>query len=268
MKSVPSRHIEKATERGARFRRRVVRERRGFQQAGQSRFRRALESQLGGLVERAVDGRASVAAALEAARQVSVPSDDLREEMERFYVEAGVRFGEIGLENLKGLARVQVTKQEDAFRRRAQEYLDEIGAEKVTQISETTRQDLVTILQTAVEDGVGIDEVKRRITDTLPQLTSTRATTIARTEIIPASNAAVDAGAREAGIPLDKEWITAVDGRERDAHRRADGTIVDMDDAFVVMGEKLKYPGDTSFGASAKNVINCRCAHAPIPKDR
>lgn len=259
---------DKASQRGQRFRQRVVRERRGLQAASQDRFVRALRSQFGELVRRAVDGQSHPTAALQSAREVPVPTDRIDEELERLYVEAGTRFGEIGLSHLKGVARVTVTKQEDAFRRRAQEYLDEIGAEKVSQISETTREDLVTILQQAVEDGVGIDRAQRRITDAIPQLTSRRATTIARTEIIPASNAAVDAGAREAGIPLDKEWITAIDGRERRAHRNADGQIVDMDKLFTVMAEKLRWPGDTSQGASAENVINCRCAHAPIPKDR
>lgn len=274
MKRVPVQHIEKATERGARFRRRVAQERRGIAGAGQDRFRRALQVQFSTLMERAVDGKPSPVAAQEAAQSVPVPSDAVQEEVERFYVEAAVRFGEVGLAHLKGMARVYVTKQEEAFRRRAKEYLDEVGAEKVSQISETTRDDLVTLLQQTIEDGVGIDEAQRRITDQLPQLTSQRATTIARTEIIPASNRAVHAGAREAGIALDKEWITALDGRQRTSppdefdHGAADGQIVDMDSHFVVSGEEMRFPGDTSQGASAGNVINCRCASAPIPKDR
>ena len=269
MKTVPVFTREKASGRGTRFRQRVVQERRGLVVSGRTLFRRALETQFSEMRRRAVEGQSSVPAALQSAQEVPVPSDAMREALERFFVDAAVRFGPIGLEHLKGMARIPtLTKQEDTFRRRAQEYLDQIGAEKVTQISETTRRDLVTLLQQAIEDGEGIDRAARRISNEIPNITQSRATVISRTEIIPASNQAVDIGAREAGIPLDKEWITAIDGREREAHRAADGSIVDMDEPFTVMGERLRFPGDTSLGATAPNVIQCRCAHAPIPKDR
>lgn len=238
-------------------------------------FRRALQRQFSQLRERAVEGRSSTAAALSAAEDLPVPKSAIREEIERFYAEVGVRVGEMALEHVKRIVPVLVTKQEDEFRRRANEYLDRIGAEKVTQISETTRDDLVRILQSAVNDGIGIDRAANRITETLPQLTQNRATTIARTEIIPASNQAVDAAARAAETSeLEKEWVSAQDARVRTRpqddfdHLAADGQIVDMNEAFTVSGERLRWPGDTSFGASAGNVINCRCAHAPIPKDR
>jgi len=272
MKSVP--FATKASDRGERFRRRVVRERRGLIRVGERRFRRALQAQYDAFVRRAVEGRAHTPAALEAAQSLPVPTGAVREDLTRFYMEAATRFGEIGLSHLKGVARVAVTKQEDAFRRRMQEYLERVGAEKVTQISETTRQDLVQLLQEAIEEGLGIDRTSERISDALSTITRRRATIISRTEIIPASNAAVSAGARETGLALDKEWISAQDNRVRRIprddfdHLDADGQIVDMDEPFIVTGEELMFPGDTSRGASAGNVIQCRCAHAPIPKDR
>jgi hypothetical protein len=32
-----------------------------------------------------------------------------------------------------------------------------------------------------------------------------------------------------------------------------------MDEPFVVDGEQLMFPGDTSMGATARNIVNCRC---------
>jgi len=38
--------------------------------------------------------------------------------------------------------------------------------------------------------------------------------------------------------------MTAIDGRERPAHRGADGQIVDFKERFLVGGEQLFHPGD------------------------
>lgn len=57
-----------------------------------------------------------------------------------------------------------------------------------------------------------------------------------------------------------KEWVTQGDSRVRDHHLDVDSDQVDVTKAFTVNGQKLMYPGDTSLGATADNVVNCRCA--------
>ena len=52
-------------------------------------------------------------------------------------------------------------------------------------------------------------------------------------------------------------WDATLDGRTRPAHAAADGQKKKLDQPFVVMGEKLMYPGDSA--GSAANVINDRC---------
>lgn len=56
------------------------------------------------------------------------------------------------------------------------------------------------------------------------------------------------------------KWDTIMDGNERPCHRRANGQIVKIGEPFQVCGELLMYPTDTSLGATAKNVIRCRCS--------
>lgn len=55
-------------------------------------------------------------------------------------------------------------------------------------------------------------------------------------------------------------WVTEGDERVRSAHIEAEGQIQVMGSPFIVGGELLRYPGDTSLGASLENVINCRCS--------
>jgi hypothetical protein len=103
-----------------------------------------------------------------------------------------------------------------------------------------------------------------------------RAETIAVTETqtasegakeVEASTVAASAGAL-ANLPpkniVQKEWVAVLDSKTRDAHVLADGQRVGVDEAFTVGGERLKFPADTSLGATAKNIINCRCISAIV----
>lgn len=57
-----------------------------------------------------------------------------------------------------------------------------------------------------------------------------------------------------------KTWRSRGDGRVRPAHVAANGQKIHVDKPFEVGGERLMYPADTSLGASAGNIINCRCS--------
>ncbi len=59
---------------------------------------------------------------------------------------------------------------------------------------------------------------------------------------------------------VDKEWVTMGDEKVRESHMIADGQVTDLNSSFIVDNEALRWPGDSSLGASAGNVINCRCA--------
>ena len=60
-----------------------------------------------------------------------------------------------------------------------------------------------------------------------------------------------------------KIWRSQGDSRVRTGvfnHLSADGQRVPVSEPFTVSGESLMWPGDTSYGASVGNVINCRCS--------
>jgi len=57
-----------------------------------------------------------------------------------------------------------------------------------------------------------------------------------------------------------KTWVSMGDDRVRPAHLDADGQVRPVEEPFIVDGEELMEPGDTSLGASLENVINCRCS--------
>ena len=90
---------------------------------------------------------------------------------------------------------------------------------------------------------------------------------IIRTESVNAANYATNQSAIDifGKDNLQKEWIATRDRRTRYEHIEADGQIVNMDENFVVGGQRLERPGDPS--GYAWNVINCRCTTAPFPKE-
>lgn len=91
-----------------------------------------------------------------------------------------------------------------------------------------------------------------------------RAETIARTEIITAGRAGQFFGDQQSGMVIGKMWRSANQENTRDPHRSADGQIVRFDEPFIVNGESLMFPGDSSRGASGDNTINCRCWYKRI----
>lgn len=73
--------------------------------------------------------------------------------------------------------------------------------------------------------------------------------------------------AQEDGIILRKYWLATYDKRARAWHREAGNTYtedraIEIDDFFVVDGEKMLHPGDSMHGASGHNLYNCRCSIA------
>ena len=57
-----------------------------------------------------------------------------------------------------------------------------------------------------------------------------------------------------------KQWLTILDGRERQTHNLADGMIAVVEQPFEVGGSLLMFPKDTSLGASPEEIIGCRCS--------
>jgi len=92
-----------------------------------------------------------------------------------------------------------------------------------------------------------------------------RAERLVRSSYNSASNHANLEAILDAGY-TKKKWLTSRDARVRRPtpsnpfdHRSAEGQTVPVDQPFIVSGEQLMYPGDSSRGASIGSLANCRC---------
>ena len=121
--------------------------------------------------------------------------------------------------------------------------------------------------------GAGITTFTGIIQDRYNGIGAARAEAIARTTTTQAYNGA--AWSRTKDYAPYKEWLpTLHSDRTRPSHLAMKGVVIPVDDAFEVpafMASKntrveacrMMYPGDSSLGAPAGQVIQCRCALAP-----
>lgn len=119
--------------------------------------------------------------------------------------------------------------------------------------------------------GLSPGKIAAELTQGITGMSRESAVRAARTGVTAAQSAGrMDsyAACEKMGIAIRRQWVAAKDVRTRDAHGMADGQIVDSTDTpFIVGGERLMYPGDTSLGASGHNIYNCRCRMRIVEKD-
>ncbi len=83
-----------------------------------------------------------------------------------------------------------------------------------------------------------------------------KANMVARTETLGAINSGNVESAEQSKVVKEKEWITTLDGSERDSHADMDGTRIGINELFDVEGDKMSAPTN---GADPEQNINCRC---------
>lgn len=134
----------------------------------------------------------------------------------------------------------------------------------VLPISDTTRKDILHILEQGEQEGWTIDEMMRKLENS--DIPAYRARMILRTELLKAQQYGKEKGEEESDFEMDKIWMASGnDGRTRKTHLLADNQTVPAQSVFTIQKknggtELMTGPGDPR--ASAENVINCRCTYA------
>lgn len=125
-------------------------------------------------------------------------------------------------------------------------------------------------VQAAIDSGRPLSaEVVDKLVDRYRAISlRKRGEAIGRTEALAALNRSEYEATRQAldqsDLPLSavrKIWDSAGDGRVRSSHRELNGTSVGIDEPFISpdSGRPMLHPGDTSLGATGRDVIHCRC---------
>ena len=196
----------------------------------------------------------------------------IKEMMTDIYFAVGLPFAKAVYGSFK---KAELT--DDYFKRAVIDTINSTGMKMVEDMTTTTKKEINQILSAAFEEGQSIQATAATIESHIRHMSNVRATMIARTETIRASNKGAMMGADFTGLNLEKEWISTFDNRTRTFedshfdHKSMDGQRAAKNEPFgltpkqahFLRNELLDYPAD--FSGSAGNTINCRCTLAFIP---
>lgn len=130
-------------------------------------------------------------------------------------------------------------------------------------INQNTKVLIRNILFKGEEKGLGVGQIAAEIRKEVGEVYGAfRASMIARTETHSAATFGSQALAESTGLEMEKEWVTSVDGRERDSHKDVDRDRTELRGKFFVGNEYIQRPGE----GGPDNRINCRCSLIYHPK--
>lgn len=139
------------------------------------------------------------------------------------------------------------------------------GLMQANRVVGTTKSQLRALILRGQDEGFGSLKIAREIRTRAPNLSKLRGVAIARTETHNAATFAGQEAARATGLDLRKFWLSNPPGRTRDDHVAANGQGRKLDEAYTVGFSELMRPGDSSLGAAAEQVIQCRCGEIYEP---
>ncbi len=130
---------------------------------------------------------------------------------------------------------------------------EKVIAEKVTNITEKTKETINKIIVNGQTSGTNIKEIAKEITEKVKGMEKTRAMVIARTETATTSTTTYYEGLVKAG--LDKTWWHVGGGKtDRPSHVACNGETIGVEETFSC---GLKHPHDPE--ADVGEIINCHC---------
>lgn len=178
------------------------------------------------------------------------------------YMDAGIVYGAKVRAGLKRKDKEEVKNRRpigfsERMAKLIADYFKEDIFKTAKDITDKTKKLISEVFTQAYVDGLGIDDIVKKLEDT--ELSKNRARTIARTETVTAANQGAMFVAKDSGLTLNKTWLSANDSRVRHDHKSINGHTVGMEDNFIVGGYKMQQPGDKKQGADIKEIANCRC---------
>lgn len=124
-------------------------------------------------------------------------------------------------------------------------------------VNDTTWDTLKASLSQGIKDGESIAQLEVRINNIMDLRVNQSSESIARTEVIGASNGGMLEGWRQSDVVKRKQWLaTMSDDRTRETHVEAHGQEVALDDDFEVGEGSGPAPGQIGL---ASEDIQCRC---------
>ena len=139
--------------------------------------------------------------------------------------------------------------------------LDRFGAVMIQQTGQTTTRKLQRALAKGAEEGQGVSSITKAINEAFG-VRRRNAATIARTELLRATQDAQIESFEQSGVVELKAWNDNRDADVRDSHFQSLIPKVRVNETFTLAnGSRAAYPGDSAL--PPEDSINCRCFVTP-----
>ena len=204
--------------------------------------------------------------------QLLFDNKDLLKIYRDLYTDIGMRFAKWYVNNFRKFMTkaVNTSAFDDIWANAFGAFGSAMGAQRVTLVNGTAKKTLIDLTERLMSDpefmSLGAVEKGRILRNQFNQYSQWQAERLVRTEATAAANFAQAQAAQTIFPPeqMQKEWIASFDDRVRDTHSEAGSqNPIPANDAFIVGGQPMMFPGDPMGGAA--ETINCRCSVAYFP---
>lgn len=207
-------------------------------------------------------------------KKFHIPSTGIAKVITNLYADAATVYGgRIRYDLSKYIKQIRKERKPIGFNERIIQLMNEYFKTDILNtsrnITETTIKHIQDELIRGSGLGLGFDDIIKNLIS--ENLSAARARLIARTETVTAANRAGYIVAKESGLLMNKEWLTSIDNRTREHHVEINGSVIGIDEYFILPGGvEMLVPGDRG-GTNGKlktpagEVCNCRCTTVYIP---
>lgn len=197
------------------------------------------------------------------------------------YVQTGMRFANWYARNFDRFLKkgVNPNQYQTQWQNLFGQFAQQNAGAKIALVQGTAKKTLQRILKANMNDPAFAALGARQKRDVILRQTNlysrNQALRLVRTEATAAANYGTLQSATTIfpAQQMMKQWVSGQDGRTRSIppndfdHAVMNGVQVKYEDTFSVQGQQMRFPADSSLGASAGNIVNCRCSVFPFPME-
>lgn len=165
------------------------------------------------------------------------------------------------IEGNEAINQVGITATFDVWKNSVNNWIKDSIALMSKEVNEYTKKILAWVIEQGNDEGLGANQIARKIQDKFDDMSSKRAKAIARTEITRASSEAEIQARKQTGVVSRKERYTALDERVCPECNAMHWKTVALEDTFIDKGETyrgIKYDYADVKGSPLH--VNCRCS--------
>ncbi len=200
---------------------------------------------------------------------------------QQLYVQTGIRFANWYARNFDRFLKkgINPNQFQSEWQNLFGQYAQQNAGAKIVLVQGTAKKTMQRILRANMQDPAFAALGARQKRDVILRQTNlysrNQALRLVRTETTNAANYGTLQSATSIfpAQQMMKEWVSGNDGRTRSIppndfdHAVMNGVQVKYEDTFSVQGQQMRFPADSSLGASAGNIVNCRCSVFPFPME-